>query len=154
MARNSYLLQVSRNSTLKEASRTSPRDARLAVTQERTQLRLRENSLPPLALIAEKKLRFLSSPATTDRSTAASATRQWNSNNPFLRKYCCLGLHPLSFGTRWSPFHFAFCTAKNSLKITQIFFTAICTNIFFYVIINLLYIIELWRYRSDRVNGQ
>ena len=56
-----------------EASRRSRRDAKHAVTQERTLPDLQESCSPPPVQSAEKKQRFRSSRRMTDRFTAASA---------------------------------------------------------------------------------
>jgi hypothetical protein len=61
---------------LKEASRTSPRDARAAVTQERTLHVPQENFSQQHVQNAAVKQKFLSSPATTDLYIAAHATQQ------------------------------------------------------------------------------
>ena len=63
------------------ASRTSPRDASPAVTLRRTLQEVPENSSPLLALTVARKLRFPSSPLTTDLFTAASATQLRDSNH-------------------------------------------------------------------------
>ena len=57
----------------KKASRTSPRDANPAATQERTLQSPQENSSPQHALTAVKKQKFPSSPTATDPYTAATA---------------------------------------------------------------------------------
>ena len=78
---SSYSQQVSRNSMQRRASRTNPRDARHAATREKMQVVNPEKCSQQHVLTAEKKLRFLSSPAMTDLYTAASALLQWSSSN-------------------------------------------------------------------------
>ena len=71
-----FSLPRNRSFTLQKVSRTSPRDVRLAVTQERTLKDLRGNTLQLLAQDAARKQEFLSSPPATDLFIAAIASQQ------------------------------------------------------------------------------
>jgi hypothetical protein len=75
-AKNSSSQPANRNFTHPEVSRTSPRDVKLAVTQERTQTSHKESFSQLPALTAARKLKFLSSPVTTDQFIAAIVSQQ------------------------------------------------------------------------------
>jgi hypothetical protein len=64
----------------KRDSITNPRDARLAVMQERTALRVQEKCSMQFALIAAKSARFLSTPLKAKLYIAASALQQKEQN--------------------------------------------------------------------------
>lgn len=72
-AKNSYLPQANRNSTLKRASRMSLSVARSAVTHVKMQADLPVNSIRQPAHVAEERQRFPSSRQKAEMFSAANA---------------------------------------------------------------------------------
>jgi hypothetical protein len=60
----------------KRASRTNPKDAKLAEMQERTQARLKESTSPQFAQNAARNAKFLSNPPKANLYTAAIASQK------------------------------------------------------------------------------